>query len=75
MIGDEENIGFDLNNKEDGFRYYRIMVKIMNQDKVHHQNIEIYTTGLKRLLELRRLHALLFASPAMEKLQGIFQSN
>ena len=70
MIGDEENIGFDL-NKEDGFRYYRVMVKIMNEDKVHHQNIEIYTNGLKRLLELRRLHSLLFTGAESEKFKTI----
>jgi len=75
MRRDEENIGFDLNNKEDGFRYYRIIVKIMSKDKIHHQNIEIYTNGLKRLLELRRLHSVLFAAPETEKFPVIIQSN
>jgi len=75
MIGNEENIGFDLNNKEDGFRYYKIMIKVMNDDRIHHQSIEIYTNGLKHLLEMRRLHGLLFASAEAESLQGAALNN
>lgn len=75
MLGDEENIGFDLNSKEEGFRYYKIMIKIMSEEKVQHQNIEVYTSGLKNLLEMRRIHTLTFSSRYLEKMQTIMQNN
>lgn len=75
MIGDEENINYDLNSKEKGFRYYKIIVKIMNNDQIHHQNIEIYTTGLRRLLEMRRIHNLFFNSAGNESYGAVALSN
>jgi hypothetical protein len=35
-------------------------VKILHEDKIEHQNLEIFTTGLKQLLEMRRIHSKAF---------------
>lgn len=38
------------------FKHYKVMVKILHDEQVEYQNLEIFTTGLPQLLELRRIH-------------------
>ena len=67
MIG-KENKRFRFNGWESGFRRYRILVKIFRQNKVEQQNLEIFTTGLQQLLELRRIHTIAFTEPDFEEI-------
>ena len=75
MLGDEENIEFDLNSKEDGFRYYKIIVKTMTDEKILHQKLDVYTNGLKHLFEMRRIHSLAFNASAIDNMKDIIQCN
>ena len=61
MTGDEENIEFGGEHPEDDFKCYKMIVKTLTRDKVRHQNLEIYTSGLKNLLEMRRIHNTVFS--------------
>lgn len=59
MLGKKEN-----NKQESGhtvFKHYKVMVKILQKNKVDYQNLEIFTTGLPQLLEMRRIHNKTFA--------------
>jgi hypothetical protein len=60
MLGKSENKkqGYDGNNAV--FKHYKVMVKILLENKVEYQNLEIFTTGLPQLLEMRRIHNLTF---------------
>jgi hypothetical protein len=55
-----DNKKLNLNWRDTDFRRYRLLIKIFGPDKIEHQNLEIYTTGLKQLLEMRRVHARTF---------------
>jgi hypothetical protein len=65
----------NFNEWESDFRRYRILVKIFKQDKVEQQNLEIFTTGLQQLLELRRIHHLAFTQPGTEELIELAKKN
>lgn len=55
MLGRSENKKrFNGNNAV--FKHYKVMVKILQENKVEYQNLEIFTTGLPQLLEMRRIH-------------------
>ena len=57
------------------FRHYKVMVKILQDDKVDFQNLEIFTTGLPQLLELRRIHNKTFAELALSDVSGTCRQN
>jgi hypothetical protein len=67
-MGRDENKGMDLNWSED-FKHYILLVKIFSEGKIELQNLEIFTTGLKKLLELRRIHSAVFKHLAFNKIQ------
>jgi hypothetical protein len=46
----------ELNEGVTVFKHYKVMVKILHDEQVEYQNLEIFTTGLPQLLELRRIH-------------------
>jgi hypothetical protein len=68
MIGDAENKKLNSMGWDSDFRRYKILVKIFRQNKVEQQNLEIFTTGLQQLLELRRIHTLTFLSIGFEEI-------
>lgn len=57
------------------FRRYKILVKIFRSNRVEQQNLEIFTTGLEQLLELRRLHALTFSDPEDVDIKELAKNN
>jgi hypothetical protein len=65
----------NFNDWEADFRRYRILVKIFRQNKIEHQNLEIFTTGLQQLLELRKIHNLTFSSSGFEELLDCTRNN
>jgi hypothetical protein len=75
MIGDKQNARFNPYGWESDFRRYRILVKIFRQNKVEQQNLEIFTTGLQQLLELRRIHSLAFKAENVEEIQDCARNN
>jgi hypothetical protein len=56
MIRKNRNNKQTLNEGTSVFRHYKVMVKILHDEQVEYQNLEIFTTGLPQLLELRRIH-------------------
>lgn len=60
MIRNSNNKRRGLNDENINFKHYKVIVKILHDEKVEHQNLEIFTTGLKQLLEMRRLHNKVF---------------
>jgi len=74
MIG-KDNKRFNFNDWNSDFRRYRILVKIFRQNKVEQQNLEIFTTGLQQLLELRRIHNIAFTNPGFEGLLDCARNN
>jgi hypothetical protein len=56
MIRNTNNKKKGVNDENVNFKHYKVIVKILHEDKIEHQNLEIFTTGLKQLLEMRRLH-------------------
>ncbi len=74
MIG-KENKRFKFNGWDSGFRRYRILVKIFRQNKVEQQNLEIFTTGLQQLLELRRIHTIAFTEQDFEEILDCAKNN
>jgi hypothetical protein len=57
------------------FRRYKILVKTYRKDQVEQQNLEIFTTGLSQLLEMRRLHKLCFEPTGKEWFEKLVQKN
>lgn len=74
MIG-RENRHLNFNGWDSDFRRYRILVKIFRQNKVEQQNLEIFTTGLQQLLELRRIHTITFTNPGFEEILDCARNN
>jgi hypothetical protein len=56
MITNNKNNSQGLNESTASFRHYKVMVKILHDENIEYQNLEIFTTGLPQLLELRRIH-------------------
>ena len=56
MLGKSENKKQEFNGNNAVFKHYKVMVKILQENKVEYQNLEIFTTGLPQLLEMRRIH-------------------
>jgi hypothetical protein len=56
MIRNSENKKTDVNEGNLQFKHYKVMVKILHDDQVEYQNLEIFTTGLPQLLEMRKIH-------------------
>jgi hypothetical protein len=75
MIGGKKNGRFNFGDWDSDFRRYRILVKIFRQNKVEQQNLEIFTTGLQQLLELRRIHNITFTTPGFEDLLDCTRNN
>jgi hypothetical protein len=75
MIGDKQNTRFNPYGWDSDFRRYRILVKIFRHNKVEQQNLEIFTTGLQQLLELRRIHTLAFKTDDVEEIQDCARNN
>jgi hypothetical protein len=57
------------------FRHYILLVKIFSEGKIELQNLEIFTTGLKKLLELRRLHSLAFNQLGVQDIRETATNN
>jgi hypothetical protein len=51
------------------------MVKILQGEKVEYQSLEIFTTGLTQLLELRKIHNKTFAPLAYKYLLDNLRNN
>jgi hypothetical protein len=75
VIGDAENKRKDFNWRDADFRHYILLVKIFSQGKIELQNLEIFTTGLKRLLELRRIHSMVFNPTDLKNKQDNISNN
>jgi hypothetical protein len=56
MMRKNKNSRHDPNAGMAAFKHYKVMVKILHDEQVEYQNLEIFTTGLPQLLELRRIH-------------------
>lgn len=69
------NRGFNCGDWDSDFRRYRILVKIFRQNKIEQQNLEIFTTGLQQLLELRRIHAITFTTQGFEEILDRTRNN
>ena len=61
MLGKGREGRHDCDGHPAVFKHYKVMVKILLGKKVEYQNLEIFTTGLPQLLEMRRLHDRAFA--------------
>jgi len=57
------------------FRRYKILVKTYRKDQVEQQNLEIFTTGLSQLLEMRRIHKLYFEPAADDWFDNLVKKN
>lgn len=60
MIGKSGSKRQEFEGGKAVFKHYKVMVKILEGDKIKYQNLEIFTTGLPQLLELRRIHNYAF---------------
>ena len=75
MIKNSGNKRQGLNGENLNFKHYKVMVKILHDDKVEYQNLEIFTTGLPRLLELRKIHNRTFRQLAYRYLLDNLRNN
>jgi hypothetical protein len=75
MLSGKGNRRFNMHGWESDFRRYRILVKIFKQNKIEQQNLEIFTTGLPQLLELRRIHNIAFTASGFEDLLDCTRNN
>ena len=75
MIRNSENRKQGLNEGNLNFKHYKVMVKILRDDKVEYQNLEIFTTGLPRLLELRKIHNKTFGELTYKVLLDTLRNN
>lgn len=64
MIEKGENRKQDCDGQPALFKHYKVMVKILQDKNVEYQNLEIFTTGLQQLLEMRRIHNRTFGDAA-----------
>ena len=65
MLGRSENKKTNYPGNNSLFKHYKVMVKILLEDKkVEYQHLEIFTTGLPQLLEMRRIHNKTFEETA-----------
>jgi hypothetical protein len=69
----KEHKNHDLN--QENFRHYKVMVKILHDEQVEYQNLEIFTTGLKQLLEMRRIHNRAFKQLAYKCILDNLRNN
>jgi hypothetical protein len=75
MKSGKDKSKFDFDGWDSDFRRYRILVKIFRQNKIEQQNLEIFTTGLQQLLELRRIHNIAFTAPGFEEILDCARNN
>lgn len=75
MIGGKENKERNRMDWDSDFRRYKILVKIFHQNKVEQQSLEIFTTGLQQLLELRRIHMAAFLALGFEEILDSARNN
>jgi hypothetical protein len=75
MIRNSRNKKQGLNGENLEFRHYKVMVKILQGEKVEYQSLEIFTTGLTQLLELRKIHNKTFAPLAYKYLLDNLRNN
>ena len=75
MIRNSENKRHGLNEENLRFKHYKVMVKILHEDKVEYQNLEIFTTGLPQLLEMRKIHNKTFRQMAFKYLLDNLRNN
>jgi hypothetical protein len=71
MIRKNENKKQGLNQNFSNFKHYKVMVKILHEQQVEYQNLEIFTTGLQQLLEMRRIHNKAFQAPEPGVLENL----
>lgn len=57
------------------FKHYKVMVKILQKNQVEYQNLEIFTTGLPQLLEMRRIHNKTFEEAVTRPILEVSRSN
>lgn len=60
-----------VNARNGSFRHFKVMVKILHGEHVEYQHLEIFTTGLQELLELRRIHNQVFGRAEPELLENL----
>jgi len=75
MIRNSENRKQGLNEGNIHFKHYKVMVKILHEQKVEYQNLEIFTTGLPRLLEMRKIHNKTFGQLTFKYLLDNLRNN
>jgi hypothetical protein len=64
-----------LEGWESEFRRYRILVKTFRKNEIEHQNLEIFTTGLSQLLEMRKIHSVAFHPSGREDFPVLVKNN
>ncbi len=75
MLGKSENKRHGYNGGNATFKHYKVMVKILQDDKIEYQNLEIFTTGLTQLLEMRRIHNKTFDQTGFKSLSDNSRNN
>ena len=68
MLDRSENKKQDYGGSNTIFKHYKVMVKILQENKTEYQHLEIYTTGLPQLLEMRRIHNRTFGQKAYKRI-------
>lgn len=63
------------NQRGADFRHYILLVKIFSKGDIELQNLEIYTYGLKRLLEMRRIHGVVFERLGFSQIAEVATQN
>ena len=75
MLGKSENKKQGFNGDKAVFKHYKVMVKILQENNIEYQNLEIFTTGLPQLLEMRRIHNMTLGLTAQPCISDTCRNN
>jgi len=76
MIKGTEDKNFDISRRDGfSFKHYQLLVKLFCEEHTEHHKLDIFTTGPKQLLEMRRVFAKTYKKPVSRAIHNIMKNN
>ena len=76
MIKGNENKNSGIRQGDDvSFKHYQIFVKLFCEEQTEHHPLEIFTTGPRQLLEMRRIYARTYKKVNVRSIYNVMKNN
>lgn len=70
------NKNSDISQGDDvSFKHYKIFVKIFCREQMEHHALEIFTSGPRQLLDMRRIYARTYKNTSIRSIYNLMKNN